>query len=57
MVTGNRVTASIQAETWLEPIPEITDAVRIRKMHHITAIGDDIEHTNATSTPAGGYGT
>ncbi|CAA9369253.1 MAG: hypothetical protein AVDCRST_MAG89-4423 [uncultured Gemmatimonadetes bacterium] len=57
MVTGNRVTASIQAETWLEPIPEITDAVRIRKMHHITAIGDDIEHTNATSTPAGGNGT
>ena len=47
MVTGNRDKARIQAETWPEPVPEITPEMRFRNMHHITAIGDDIERTHA----------
>lgn len=47
MVTGNRDTARIQAETWPEPIPAITREMRFQRMHHITAIGNDIERTHA----------
>ncbi|MDX1523093.1 MAG: VOC family protein, partial [Anaerolineae bacterium] len=36
------------AETWPEPVPEITpDMALSRGMHHITAIGRDIERTHA----------
>lgn len=47
MVKGNRDAARIQAETWPEPLPEITDAMRFRRMHHVTVIGDDIERDHA----------
>lgn len=48
MITGNRDRARIQAETWPEPVPEITPEMRLaRGMHHVTAIGADIERTHA----------
>jgi glyoxalase family protein len=47
MVKGNRDAARIQAETWPEPVPEVTDGMRFRTMHHVTLIGDDIERDHA----------
>ena len=46
MLTGNRDKAKIQAINWPEPVPEITPAMRLEHgLHHITAIGKDIERT------------
>jgi glyoxalase family protein len=48
MVVANRDEARIEAETWPEPVPEITpDMALSQGMHHITAIGSDIERTHA----------
>ncbi|MBW7881815.1 MAG: VOC family protein [Caldilineaceae bacterium] len=48
MVVSNRDRARIQAETWPEPIPAISaDMALLQGMHHITAIGSDIERTHA----------
>lgn len=48
MLINNRDEARITAETWAEPVPEITaDIALSRGMHHITAIGADIERTHA----------
>ncbi|HJZ47400.1 MAG TPA: VOC family protein [Roseiflexaceae bacterium] len=48
MIISNRDTARIQAETWPEPVPEISaDMALSRGMHHITAIGANIERTQA----------
>jgi glyoxalase family protein len=48
LVTGNRDKARIEAETWPEPIERITPAMALtRGIHHITAIGVDIERTHA----------
>lgn len=48
MLTGNRDRERIAAETWPEPVPEITPEMRLAHgMHHITAIGSDIERTHA----------
>ena len=48
MVIRNRDQARIQAITWPEPVPVITpDMALSRGMHHITAIGADIERTDA----------
>ncbi|MDF1501685.1 VOC family protein [Roseisolibacter sp. H3M3-2] len=47
MVVGNRDRARIEAERWPDAVPEITDALRIRGLHHVTAIGADIERTHA----------
>ncbi|MEO7000543.1 MAG: VOC family protein [Ktedonobacterales bacterium] len=48
MLVRNRDEARIQAETWLEPVPAITaDMALSRGMHHITAIGSDIQRTQA----------
>jgi len=46
MLKQNRDKARIQAETWPEPVPEITPEMRFRSLHHITAIGTDIERTH-----------
>jgi glyoxalase family protein len=43
MIKGNRDAERIRAETWPEPITAITAEMRFRDMHHITAIGRDIE--------------
>lgn len=47
MLTGNRDKARIEATTWPEPVPEITPEMRLQHgLHHITAIGEDIERTH-----------
>jgi len=47
MLTGNRDKEKIQATTWPEPVPEIVAEMRLEHgIHHITAIGEDIERTN-----------
>ncbi len=48
MVVNNRDEARIKAATWLEPVPEINSRMALAHgMHHITAIGTDIERTHA----------
>ncbi len=48
MIIANRDEARIAAETWPEPLPSITPGMALRfGMHHITAIGADIERTHA----------
>jgi glyoxalase family protein len=48
MLVRNRDEARIAAETWPEPAPTITpDMALMQGMHHITAIGSDIERTHA----------
>lgn len=48
MVVNNRDEERIKAETWPEPVPEITADMALRQgMHHITAIGADIQRTQA----------
>ena len=48
MVVANRDLARIAAETWPEPVPSITpDMALAAGMHHITAIGSDIQRTHA----------
>jgi glyoxalase family protein len=48
MIVNNRDEARIRAEIWSEPVIEITPDMALRRgMHHITAIGTDIERTHA----------
>lgn len=48
MVVNNRDEARIKATTWPEPVPEITpDMALTFGMHHITAIGSNIQGTQA----------
>jgi glyoxalase family protein len=48
MLVNNRDEARIAAETWPEPVPAITPDMALSEgMHHITAIGADIERTHA----------
>ncbi|MBZ0276087.1 MAG: VOC family protein [Anaerolineae bacterium] len=48
MVVNNRDEARIQVITWPEAVPEITaDMALGQGMHHITAIGADIQQTHA----------
>lgn len=48
MLVRNRDEARIAAERWPDPVPEITpDMALSRGMHHITAIGSDIQRTQA----------
>ncbi len=48
MIVNNRNDERIRAETWPEPVPAITPAMALsRGMHHITAIGADIQRTHA----------
>jgi glyoxalase family protein len=47
-VKGTRDAAAIDAETWPEPVPEITPSMALRRgMHHISAISSDVERTHA----------
>jgi glyoxalase family protein len=46
MLKQNRDKSRIQAESWPEPVPEITPDMQFRLLHHITAIGTDIERTH-----------
>lgn len=45
MINTNRDRARIQAENWPDPVPDITPAMRIPSLHHVTAIGTSIEGT------------
>lgn len=48
MVVRNRDENTIQAITWPEPVPAIMEDMALDQgMHHITAIGTDIERTHA----------
>lgn len=48
MLVNNRDTTRIQAITWPDPVPNITQGMALSQgMHHITAIGSDIERTHA----------
>jgi glyoxalase family protein len=48
MLVRNRDEARIAAETWTEPVPNITREMALsRGMHHITAIGSNIQRTHA----------
>jgi glyoxalase family protein len=48
MLVNNRDEARIAAETWPEPVSAITPEMALsRGMHHITAIGSNIERTHA----------
>ncbi len=48
LVINNRDTERIAAETWPEPVPEITPDMQLEHgMHHITAIGADIQRMHA----------
>ena len=47
MINTNRDRARITAENWPEPVREISPAMRIRGLHHVTAIGTSIEGTAA----------
>jgi glyoxalase family protein len=47
MVNTNRDRARIAAENWPEAVPEITARMRLQGLHHVTAIGADIERTAA----------
>lgn len=43
MLNTNRDRARVAGENWPEQVPEITPAMRIRGLHHVTAIGASIE--------------
>ena len=40
-MAGGRDEAAIAADTWFDSIPALTPTMRLRRMHHITAIGSD----------------
>ncbi len=42
---GNRDEEKIAATTWEEPVTEITPDMQLTKLHHITAMGTNIERT------------
>ncbi len=42
---NHRDEAAIAAATWPEPIPTLTPEMRLKRMHHITAIGSDAGKT------------
>jgi glyoxalase family protein len=47
MIIANRDAEQIAATTWPEPVPEVTPDMSLHQgMHHITAIGADIERTH-----------
>jgi glyoxalase family protein len=47
MLNTNRDRAKVAAENWPDPVPDITPALRITGLHHVTAIGASIEQVQA----------
>jgi glyoxalase family protein len=48
MMVRNRDETRVSSDTWPEPVPAITPTMRLaRGMHHITAIGSDIQRSHA----------
>lgn len=54
---GHRDEAAIAAETWPEPISTPTSAMRLKQMHHITAIASDAAVTEGFFTKSLGLRT
>lgn len=54
MLKGNAERDRILAETWPDAVPQIHESMSLCGMHHITAIGDDIDRSHAFI--AGGLG-
>ncbi|MEP7199347.1 MAG: VOC family protein [Chloroflexota bacterium] len=50
VLIGNRDEDAIRARVWPEPIDAITPDMTLSQLHHITAIGSDIERTTAFYT-------
>jgi glyoxalase family protein len=46
MLKGNRDQGRIRAETWPQPVFEITPEMRFRTLHHVTAIATDIDRVH-----------
>jgi glyoxalase family protein len=46
MLKGNRDQERIRAETWPDPVPDITPEMRFPTLHHITAIGTSIDRVH-----------
>ena len=46
MLKGNRDQERIRAETWPDPVPQITPDMRLRMLHHVTAIGTSIDRVH-----------
>lgn len=46
MLRGNRDKERIRAETWPNPVPEITPDMRFRTLHHVTAIGTSVDRVH-----------
>lgn len=44
---GQRDEAAIEARMWPEPVPEVTPAMRLEGIHHITGITGDVERMGA----------
>ena len=47
---GGRDEEAIRARTWPEPVGAITPEMRLARLHHITAIGSNLEQTTAFYT-------
>ena len=47
IVRGYRDEASIRALTHAEPVPEITEGMRVTGIHHVSGITDDLDMTGA----------
>jgi glyoxalase family protein len=47
MLNTNRDRAKVAAENWPDSVPEITPEMRISGLHHVTAIGANIEQVQA----------
>ena len=47
MLNTNRDRAKVAAENWPDPVPDITPSMRISGLHHVTAIGANIEQVQA----------
>lgn len=48
MIINNRDEKTVAAKTWPEPVPGIIPEMALKRgMHHITAIGSDIQRTDA----------
>jgi glyoxalase family protein len=47
MINTNRDRARIAAESWPDPVRDVTARMRIPGLHHVTAIGTSIEGTEA----------
>lgn len=46
MLKENRDKARIEAETWPHTVPEVTPDMQFKSLHHVTAVGSDIERTH-----------